>query len=127
VLIDSTAADGRLAADVEGLAIAEGPGRSGYLVASSQGDSTFVIYRRAGDNAYVRTFEIPPGALTDGVDDTDGIAVTTTRLDRRFPHGLFVAQDGKNDTGNQNFKLVPWRDPVVPSADRAGVVRRPRD
>jgi len=43
------------------------------------------------------------------VSDTDGIDVTATPLGPRFPRGLFVAQDGRNDGANQNFKLVPWR------------------
>ena len=48
VLVDSTQAGGHLTPDVEGLAIAEGPGRTGLLVASSQGDDTFAVYRRGG-------------------------------------------------------------------------------
>ncbi|MBK8315004.1 MAG: phytase [Acidobacteria bacterium] len=33
--------------------------------------------------------------------------MTTANLGPAFPYGLFVAQDGFNDKGNQNFKLVP--------------------
>jgi 3-phytase len=33
--------------------------------------------------------------------------VTTANLGPSFPHGVFVVQDGFNDKGNQNFKLVP--------------------
>ena len=46
----------------------------------------------------------------DGTTDTDGIDVTSTSLGSAFPHGLFIAQDGKNTspTPPQNFKLVPW-------------------
>jgi len=42
------------------------------------------------------------------VEQTDGIDVTSASLGPAFPHGLFVAQDGVNEGGNQNFKLVPW-------------------
>jgi 3-phytase len=42
----------------------------------------------------------------DGAEGTDGIEVTTASLGTRFPSGLFVAQDGHNDSGRQNFKLV---------------------
>jgi hypothetical protein len=44
----------------------------------------------------------------DGTSSTDGIDVMSAPLGAGFPNGLFVAQDGDNDTGNQNFKLVPW-------------------
>ena len=44
----------------------------------------------------------------DGTSSTDGIDVMSAPLGAGFPNGLFVAQDGDNDSGNQNFKLVPW-------------------
>ncbi len=107
-LVDRTGPGGHLVADVEGLTIAYGPNGTGYLIASSQGDNTFAIYRREVDNAYLGSFEIRAGDVIDNVTDTDGIDVTTTNLGPAFPGGLFVAQDGSNDDGNQNFKLVPW-------------------
>lgn len=98
---------GRLVADVEGMAIAEtGPG-TGYLIVSSQGNNSYVVYRREGKNEYVKTFQIVDGDRVDGTADTDGIDVTTRGLGSAFPKGVFVAQDGFNDIGNQNFKLVP--------------------
>ena len=108
-LVDSTGADGHITADVQGLAIAHGPNASGVLLASSQGSDTFTAYRRGGDNAFVRTFRVGAAGGIDGVEDTDGIHVTTAALGGRFPNGLFVAQDGVNGGQNQNFKLVPWR------------------
>jgi 3-phytase len=106
-LVDSTGGGGHLVADVEGLAIARGRRGRGFLAASSQGNSTFVLYTR-GTNAYVRTFRIVAGRI-DAVSDADGIEVTTRRLGRLFPRGVFVAQDGRNEpSGHQNFKLVPW-------------------
>ena len=44
----------------------------------------------------------------DGVTHTDGIDVTSAPLGPQYSTGLFVAQDDRNDAGNQNFKLVPW-------------------
>jgi 3-phytase len=105
-LIDKTGG-GRLVPDVEGLAIAYGASGTGYLMVSSQGNATFVVYERGGDNAYVKTFKVDDGDRVDGVAETDGIDVTTAPLGERFPRGVFVAQDGFNDSGNQNFKLVP--------------------
>jgi len=51
-------------ADVEGLTIAYGSDGKGYLIASSQGNSTFAIYRREGDNTYV--FKLVPWQLIAG-------------------------------------------------------------
>jgi 3-phytase len=105
--VDATG-EGRLVADVEGLAIAKGEGEAGWLIASSQGDNSFSVYERGGDNEFVRRFRIGGSGRVDGVDETDGIEVTTANLGGRFPGGLFVAQDGTNPGGNQNFKFVAW-------------------
>jgi 3-phytase len=98
--------DGHLFADVEGLAIAYGKDGTGYLMASSQGNHTYVVYRREGNNEYVKKFRVGNGGI-DGAEETDGIDVTTANLGPAFPKGVFVAHDGFNDKGNQNFKLVP--------------------
>ena len=100
---------GRLAGEVEGLTIARTGAGVGYLIASSQGNNTFVMYRREGSNAHVKTFQIVAGNGIDGATDTDGIDATTASLGPAFPSGVFVAQDGSNAGGNQNFKLVPWQ------------------
>ena len=105
LLVDSVGS-GKLTGQVEGLTIAYGPNGTGYLMASSQGDSRFVIYDRQ-TGAYVRKFSIVSGPSIDGTTDTDGIDVSTANLGGAFPGGVFVAQDGSNSGGNQNFKLVP--------------------
>lgn len=107
-LVDATGANGHLTADVEGLAIYQGSNNAGYLIASSQGSDAFVVYQRGGDNAYVTTFTILAGNGIDAVSGTDGIEVTSAALGPNFPQGIFVTQDGTNDEGNQNYKLVPW-------------------
>lgn len=100
--------NGNLVADVEGLTIAYGSDGTGYLIASSQGNDTYAVYRREGTNAYVKSFRIVAGSKIDRVTNTDGIHVTTANLGPLFPKGVFIAQDGSDDTGKQNFKLVPW-------------------
>ena len=107
VMVDAAGPSGHLIADVEGLTIAYGKDGTGYLIASSQGNNSYVVYKREKTNAYVKTFTIQAGGGIDGVEDTDGIDVTMVNLGPAFPLGLFVAQDGINDKGNQNFKLVP--------------------
>jgi 3-phytase len=109
-LVDRTGREGHLTADVEGLAIYHAPGGKGYLLASSQGSNSFVVYRREGANEYVMTFRIGAGRGIDAVRDCDGIEVVSAALGDRFPRGLFVAQDGDNEGGNQNFKLVRWEE-----------------
>jgi 3-phytase len=99
--------DGRLFADVEGLAIAYGKDGAGYLMASSQGDHSYVVYRREGNNEFVKKFRVGNGDGIDGCEETDGIDVTSANLGSAFPQGVFVVQDGFNDKGNQNFKLTP--------------------
>lgn len=111
--VDGTGAFGHLASNVEGLALADGPG-GGYLLVSSQGSSSFAIYRRDSDNAYVGSFRLVAGNATDAVSDTDGIEALAADLGPRFPGGLFVAQDGTNDQGNQNFKLVSLQQILAP-------------
>jgi 3-phytase len=120
VLVDSAKPEGagHIVADVEGLTIYYGRGTQGYLIASSQGEDnsghtladTFAVYNRSGNNEHVMSFRIIDNAALkiDQVSNTDGVGVTSVSLGPAFPNGLFVAQDGHNSDGNQNFKLVPW-------------------
>jgi 3-phytase len=105
-----------LSADAEGLTIAYRD-RSRTLLASSQGDSTFSAYRiERSDLRHLGGFQVVDGAATDGVEHSDGAAVTTAPLGSRFPLGLLVVHDGENtpivigDDGeprpNTNFKLL---------------------
>jgi 3-phytase len=94
--------------DVEGLTIYYADDSTGYLIASSQGNNTYVIYTRELGNEYVGTFRIVDGEQIDGTSDTDGIDVTNASLGLAFPDGMFVVQDGDNPGANQNFKCVPW-------------------
>ncbi len=106
--IDGMKPEGHLTADVEGLAIYYGPDKKGYLLASSQGDSTFTVYEREGKNAYLGSFQIAAAGEIDAVTGSDGIDVLNTSFGTRFAKGAFITQDDENDSGNQNFKLVQW-------------------
>jgi 3-phytase len=105
-------APGVLVADAEGLTtIADGEKR--YLIASSQGDSTFPVWRIDGlAPVYVGRIVVRDGQGTgvDGVTGTDGIAALGGRVGDRFPEGLVVVQDDVNEGGTQNFKYIDWRD-----------------
>ena len=95
-----------LVADVEGLALSPQGADAGWLIASSQGDNSFAIYRLPG-MALAGRFRIAKGQF-GSVQDTDGIALALGDFGAAFPGGLFVAQDGENQPSAQNFKLVPW-------------------
>lgn len=101
---------GRLVADVEGLDIYYGDQR--LLVASSQGDDSYVVYRLPGGQPLAK-FRIGPNddLSVDGATETDGVAVTAKPV-AGHPSGLLVVQDGHNrrPPANQNFKLVDWRE-----------------
>jgi 3-phytase len=48
----------------------------------------------------------------DGASETDGLAVTSIPLNKDYPQGLLVVQDGRNLLPNekQNFKYVSWHE-----------------
>ncbi len=106
--VAALADNAKLAADLEGLAIYRGAGGN-YLIASSQGNSSYAVFDLGGAHAYRGSFIIAKGTV-DGVTETDGIDVVSTPLSADFPKGLFVVQDGDNTdpAANQNFKLVSW-------------------
>ncbi|MCP2166431.1 phytase [Goodfellowiella coeruleoviolacea] len=58
-----------LSADVEGLTLCRGGADDeGYLIVSSQGDSTYAVDERADDSDYLGSFRVGPGA--GGLDAT---------------------------------------------------------
>jgi 3-phytase len=108
-LLAEVSPSGPLVGQVEGLTLAYGRDGTGYLFASSQGDSSYAVFAREGDNPFVGKFSIGSGSRIDGTEETDGIDAAMADLGPSFPSGVFVAQDGNNDDGAQNFKLVPYQ------------------
>lgn len=110
-------ADGKhLVADVEGLAIAGEGEAGGWLVASSQGDNAYALFRLP-DMIPAGRFRIAPGAF-GATQETDGIALAPGDFGPGYPNGLFVAQDGGNAPKAQNFKLVSWGDVLAAVGER---------
>ena len=106
-----------LTADVEGMAIYRQPdakANTGYLIVSSQGDSSYVVldaqapYKVRG--RFKVGFNLPAGI--DGTSETDGLDVTSANLGGAYAQGMLVIQDGykRLPDGPQNFKYVAWRD-----------------
>ena len=100
---------GHVAKDVEGLAIYDAGHGEGYLIASSQGSSSYAVYGRGGDNPYVTTFTIGAGEQVDAVWHGSGIGVSSQSLSAPYEGGMFVAQDRFTFDHAENFKMVPWR------------------
>ncbi|MEW5249209.1 phytase [Microbulbifer sp. 2201CG32-9] len=103
---------GQLVADVEGMGLyLDGP--HSYLVVSSQGNDSYVLFSRDGSE-FVGRFRVAANLQLgiDGSSETDGLDVTSAMLGADYPQGLLVVQDGRNRMPGaaQNFKLVSWQD-----------------
>jgi 3-phytase len=85
--------------DLEGLALYARDDGSGFLVLSSQGNSTFLLYDRQGSNAYRATFRAPEARGTDGLD-------VTAAAVPGYPLGFALLHD---DPGVR-YCLFDWRD-----------------
>lgn len=111
-MVTSVATNPALKDDLEGVSIYRQPNGRGYLVLSSQGNNSYALFRREGDNAYVGSFAIiaDGAAGVDGASETDGLDVTSAPMGPAFPKGALVVQDGRNVSPpqTQNFKIVPW-------------------
>ena len=102
--------------DVEGLTLLR-EGKRTWLIASSQGDSAFAVWRVDGaEPLYAGRFSVMAGNGVDGVTGTDGLDALGGTIGQ-FPNGLVVVQDDVDSEGetlsttrrSQNFKLVDWR------------------
>ncbi len=108
---NSSAENKNIRYDIEGLAVYKTEQGNGYLIASSQGNYSYAVFERQGNNKYLGSFRIVDGEI-DGVEETDGIEITNFSLGKNFPAGMLVVQDGYNyDEGKkraQNFKYISW-------------------
>lgn len=109
VLVDSIA-NGHLKADVEGGTIYYGSNGTGYLIVSSQGNSTFAVYD-IKTNQYLGSFGVGAASGIDEVSKTDGLDVTNVALGPSYSKGMLVVHDHEN-TGGQasNYKFIPWEE-----------------
>lgn len=122
-----------LVPDIEGLNIYYGADGSGYLIANSQGDSSYAVFSREGTNEYLGSFVVGDNGPIDQVNESDGLDVINVSLGSAFSHGLLVLQDGENDPQNvvedgeelennsTNFKFVPWESVATSFADPLNV------
>ncbi len=119
-LIDSVEGE-HMVADIEGVSIWHGADGGGYIVASNQGENSYLLYRLEGEHEYVGKFHVVADAESgiDGVSETDGLDVTSKPLGEAYPAGMLVVQDGRNiaPAERQNFKYVSWTDIIEAVGD----------
>ena len=101
-----------LVADIEGMTLYHTPEKLSYLVVSSQGNDSYVVYQSTAPYQMLGRFRVGMNANLgiDGASETDGLDVTNAYLGDTYPKGLLVVQDGRNvmPSEYQNFKLVDW-------------------
>jgi 3-phytase len=104
--------DQHLHADVEGLALYHGK-QASYLVVSSQGDSSYVIYDAQAPFAYRGKFRIGFNTVRgiDGSSETDGLEISSANFGGPYEDGILIVQDGHKHlpVGAQNFKYIDWK------------------
>jgi 3-phytase len=112
--VATVAGNPRLKDDMEGFGLYDLGGGRGYLIVSSQGNNSYAVFRREGDQAYLGSFAVVADGARgiDGISETDGLDITSANLGPGFEHGAMIAQDGRNvlPSEDQNFKAVSWTD-----------------
>jgi 3-phytase len=118
LLAGSDSSNPNILPDIEGIAIYYAAKGQGYLIVSSQGNFSYALFERSGENKYLGSFKVSNGPKIDGVEETDGLEVCNLNLGPAFPNGLLVLQDGYNfhegRLSSQNVKFIAW-DAVVSS------------
>ena len=92
--------------DFEGLALYQSDMENGVIVISVQGSNGYALLDRK-TQTLIRFIKVVDGNGIDGTSDTDGLEVSTISTNR-FKKGFLVVQDGFNDNGFQNFKIIDW-------------------
>ena len=106
----------QLVADVEGMEIYHA-NDARYLVVSSQGDNSYVLYKISDNTQPSLSFAGKFNVIAnldkgiDGAGETDGLTVTAKPLPG-YPEGMLIVQDGYNrmPLQPQNFKIIDWRE-----------------
>lgn len=106
------AGDDWLTADIEGMEVFD-DGNNAYLLVSSQGNDSYVLYSATAPYQPLTRFRIGMNLQKhiDGASETDGLTVSSANFGPGYEHGLIVVQDGRNlmPKQTQNFKLVSWQ------------------
>jgi 3-phytase len=114
--------------DREGMGLYRCDNGSGYLLLSSQGNSTVKIYDRVGNNRFLKTVQMTNHLGKTGLG-TDGLDVTSFPAAPLFPNGLVVL----HDEANRRFHYYDWAQiagtnlNVCPQTDRMTAVEKSDD
>jgi len=92
--------------DREGIAIYKCKDGTGYILLSSQGNTTVKIYLREGDAGNPHQHTLMTTIDTNGSSATDGLEVTNRPVSAIFPHGFLVT----HNSPGKNFNLYGWED-----------------
>lgn len=84
--------------DHEGISIYKTAPGKGYLLVSDQGANKFQVFKREGNNDFVK-------AVTVAASHSDGSDMVSTPLDSTFKHGLFVVM-----SDDKTFHYYRWED-----------------
>ncbi|RYZ94556.1 MAG: phytase, partial [Sphingobacteriaceae bacterium] len=84
--------------DHEGISIYKTTDSTGYLLVSDQSANQFKVFKREGDNAFIKSIHV-------STSNSDGSDIVSVPLNTDFAHGLFV---GMSD--NKTFQLYRWED-----------------
>jgi len=102
-----------LHADIEGMGIYQGVDKS-YLVVSSQGNSSYVVFDALPPFKLRGAFRIGTDAVggIDGASETDGLEVSSANFGGPYARGMLVVHDGfkRMPDASQNYKAVAWDD-----------------
>jgi 3-phytase len=78
-----------ISGDREGLGIYKCADGTGYLVASSQGNSTVKVYRREGEAGDPHRHALLTTIVTNGSRETDGLDITNLPTSANFPQAFW--------------------------------------
>jgi len=95
-----------ISGDREGVAVYGCVDGTGYILVSSQGNTTVKVYRREGDDGNPHKHSLLTTIKTNGSSETDGLDVTNRPTSAQFPKGFLITH---NSPGKQ-FKLYAWEE-----------------
>lgn len=113
-----------ISGDREGIGIYKCSGGTGYLLVSSQGNSTVKVYPREGDNGDPTKHSLITTIDTENSRETDGLDVTSRPAGVNFPNGFLVT----HDSPGKRFRLYAWEDiagdflSICPDGDKPSAI-----
>ncbi|MBW8017221.1 MAG: phytase [Planctomycetes bacterium] len=86
--------------DCEGITLYYRANGEGYIIVSSQGNSTFRILDRKAPHAFIGAFDISNASSTDGID------VCSVNLGSTYPQGAFLCHSGGSSQWGTQWEKI---------------------